>query len=73
MFVFENVELICHNGDVIDVEQNIEFKSVNDLYGFCIEEAEEYGLILEKVNTRFLDENCTFSLNMRTGELKVDI
>jgi len=73
MFVFENVELICHNGDVIDVEQNIEFKSVNDFYGFCIEEAEEYGLILEKVNTRFLDENCTFSLNMRTGELKVDI
>ena len=70
---FHNIVLFGTDGERILVEGTFNSKTPQTMYIQCIEEAEEFGVVLEKIQTTFLGEECEFYLCPDTGEFQVNV
>jgi hypothetical protein len=70
---FKNITLFGTDGECIPVEGIFNSQSPQTMYIQCIEEAEEFGIVLEKIQTDFLGEECEFCLCPDTGEFQVNV
>jgi hypothetical protein len=70
---FKNITLFGTDGECVEVLDEVVFSNPQEMYIYCINVAEEYGFVLEKVQTEFLGEECEFYLCSDTGDFKVEV
>lgn len=72
-FEFTDTYLFGTDEECIEVLETLYGISPEKVYSQCIKISEEYGVILQSVRTKFLGEECEFSLCPATGDLLIEV
>lgn len=72
-FEFTDTYLFGIDNECIEVAEILYGPSPEQIYIQCIEIAEEYGIVLESIKTKFLGEECEFSLCPDTGDFLIKV